>query len=101
MYNSCEGNFAKIERLLFKFLWNEKNEKIKRKHLMQNYENGGIRMVNIKTQLQTYRIKWVNRLILDNDMNWKIIPTFHFDKYGKHFALFTPFLQYGSCSAAD
>ena len=65
---------AKIERLLFQFLWNEKNEKIKRKQLTQNYKNGGIRIEDIKTQLQTFRIKWVNRLILDNDMNRKIIP---------------------------
>lgn len=32
---------AKIESLFFKFLWNDKNDKIKRKQLMQNYENGG------------------------------------------------------------
>ena len=45
-------------------------------------------MVDINAQLQTFRIKWVNRLISNTDMNWKIIPKFHFDKYGKNFSLF-------------
>ena len=55
---------------------------------MQNYENGGLNMVDLKTQLQTFQIKWVNRLISQDDMNWKIIPKFYFSKYGKNFALF-------------
>ena len=45
-------------------------------------------MIDIKTQLQTFQIKWVLRLISDNDTTWKIIPKFHFEKYGKNFALF-------------
>ena len=38
----------KIESLLFKLLWNDKNDKIKRKQLMQKYEYGGLKMVDIK-----------------------------------------------------
>ena len=79
---------AKIESLFFKFLWNDKPDKLKRKQLIQNYEKGGLRMIDIKTQLQTFQIKWVLRLISDNDTTWKIIPKFHFQKYGKNFALF-------------
>ena len=86
--SATQGIIAKIERLLFKFLWNDKNEKIKRKQLTQNYANGGLNMVDVKTQLQTFQIKWVNRLISQDDMNWKIIPKLYFAKYGKNFALF-------------
>lgn len=63
-------------------------KKIKRKQLKQNYENGGLNMVDIKTQLQTFQIKWINRLISHDDMNWKIISKTYFDKYGKIFTLF-------------
>ena len=79
---------AKIESLFFKFLWDEKPDKIKRKQLVQSYEKGGVSMIDINAQLQTFRIKWVNRLISNTDMNWKIIPKFHLDKYGKNFSLF-------------
>ena len=76
---------AKIESLFFKFLWDEQPDKIKRKQLVQSYEKGGVSMVDINAQLQTFRIKWVNRLISNTDMNWKIIPKFYFDKIWQKF----------------
>ena len=79
---------AKIESLFFKFLWNDKNEKIKRKQLTQNYENGGIKMADVKTQLKTIKIKWVNRLISGDEMNWKVIPKYYFNKYGNYYLVF-------------
>ena len=45
-------------------------------------------MPDIKSQLQTSQIKWINRLISKEDMSWKIIPTYYFDKYGKNLLLF-------------
>ena len=85
---------AKLEHLFFKFIWNDKPDKIKRKQLIQNYDKGGLRMVDIKTQLQTFQIKWVHRLVNGNDANYKTIPQFCFDKYGKHFSLFK--MNFGS-----
>ena len=79
---------AKIESLFFKFLWNDKNETIKQKQLTQNYENGGIKMADVKTQLKTIQIKWVNRLISGDEMNWKVIPKYYFNKYGNDFLVF-------------
>ena len=71
---------AKREHLLFKLIWNDKPDKIKRKQLTQKYDKGGLRMVDIKTQQQTFQIKWVHRLVNGNDANYKIIPQFYFDK---------------------
>ena len=51
-------------------------------------------MVDIKTQLQTFKIQCVHRLVTGNDANWKTIPQFYFDKYGKHFPLFK--MNFGS-----
>ena len=90
---TSEG-LAKLEHLFFKFIWNDKPDKIKRKQLTQNYDKCGLRMVDIKTQLQTFQIKWVHRLVNGNDANWKTIPQFYFDKYGKHFSLFK--MNFGS-----
>ena len=45
-------------------------------------------MADVRNQLKTFQIKWVNRLISDEEMNWKILPKFHFNKYGKNFLLF-------------
>ncbi|MCU7801185.1 MAG: reverse transcriptase family protein, partial [gamma proteobacterium symbiont of Lucinoma myriamae] len=79
---------SKLESLFFKFLWNDKNDKIKRKQMVQTYDKGGMKMVDIRTQLKTFQIKWVNRLIMNDNANWKIIPRYYFDKYGKDFIIF-------------
>ena len=36
-----------INGLFFDFLWNNKGDKIKRSTIIQNYANGGLRMIDI------------------------------------------------------
>lgn len=79
---------TKLETLLFRFLWKDKNDKIKRKQMIQSYENGGVKMIDVRSQLETFQIKWVQRLISPDDASRKSIPRFHFDKYGKNFCIF-------------
>lgn len=83
--NTPNEILTKLDRLFFKFLWNDKNDKVKRIQLKQPYENGGLKMVDVKQQLEIFRIKWFNRLITSENASWKIIPSFYFDKYGKEF----------------
>ena len=78
----------KIESIMYKFLWNDKNDKIKRKQMIQQYDKGGIKMIDIKTQLETFQIKWINRLITGENATWKIIPRYYTDKYGMNLLLF-------------
>ena len=78
----------KIETILYKFLWNDKNDKIKRKQMTQEYEKGGIKMIDVKTQLEIFQIKWVNRLISGEDAAWKTIPRYYTERYGKDFVIF-------------
>ena len=56
--------------------------------MIQKYENARGKMVNVRCQLDTFQIKWVNRLINTVDGTWKIIPQFYTDKYGKASLLF-------------
>lgn len=86
--NTPNEILTKLDRLFFKFLWNDKNDKVKRIQMKQPYENGGLKMVDVKQQLEIFRIKWVNRLITSENASWKIIPSFYFDKYGKEFLIF-------------
>ena len=83
-----DQNLNKTESLLFNFLWNDKNDKIKRKQLMQKYEYGGLKMEDIKAQLKSFQINLVNRLMNKENANWKSIPKLYFDKYRKDFLSF-------------
>ena len=56
--------------------------------MIQQYDKGGIKMIDIKTQLEKFQIKWIHRLITGENATWKIIPRYYSDKYGINFLLF-------------
>ena len=81
---------AKFKRLIFSFIWNNKQEKVKRVILCNDYSEGGLRMIDLDTYVQAIHISWIKRLI-DNknkNANWKVIPKFYFNKFGENYLIF-------------
>ena len=67
---------------MFKFIWNSKPDKIKRKELLQNYHNGGLRMLDIDLFINSLKSSWIKRLLNNkNNGQWKI---FYFNKINKY-----------------
>ena len=64
-----------LEKLKKIFLWNSSTVKIKHSTLVNEYEDGGIKNVDIEARLKATRLTWVCRLCDDNHYAWKIIPT--------------------------
>ena len=81
-----ENAITKINRLLYKFLWQRKFsnkkafEKIKRKVMESDISKGGLGMVNIRRIQEGFRIKWANTLLRDKGKKWTHIPTWHLEK---------------------
>ena len=53
-----------VNRLLFKFLW-KGNDKVTRLSAINEYENGGLKMI------QSLRLAWIKRIFGPNDGTWK------------------------------
>ena len=77
--------FKKLNTLFFKFIWNGGNDRVKRKYLLNNYSDGGLRMVDIETFSQAQKMVWAKHL-LDPDyksfwkhLELKILNTFSND----------------------
>ena len=51
-----------IKKKMFEFLWDGKPEKISRNTIIQSYEDGGLRMVDIDVYINTIKCSWVRRL---------------------------------------
>lgn len=51
-----------LNRIFFRFLWNNKSEKIKRKTLIGPKLEGGLDMVDIYIFTKTIRVKWIKHL---------------------------------------
>ena len=79
---------SNVKGRLFRFLWRNKRDKIKREGLDQRYDKGGLRMTDIETMIKALRLAWIPRLIQNGHPNWKFLPDRLFKKYGGlHFLL--------------
>ena len=66
--------YKKIESTLYKFLWSNKKDKVKRDSMIGDYPGGGLNMVHIESFGIAQQIFWVQKL-LDNryESIWKSI----------------------------
>jgi len=73
----------KIQR---KFLWGNNKPKIKHETLCNDYENGGLKSIDIISKIVSLQCSWVRRLYDKNFHPWKIIPLYLIEKqFGKSF----------------
>ena len=64
----------KINKYMFDFLWDAKPDKINRKTIIQDYENGGLKMIDLNIFITSIKAGWVKRLTnKDNVGDWKHI----------------------------
>ena len=63
-----------IKTKLFRFLWNNKKDKIKRESIYQEYDKGRIRMTDVEIMIKALRLAWIPRLLNPVNLNWKSIP---------------------------
>jgi len=54
-----------LEKILFNFLWNGKNDRINRKTVCQDYDAGGLKMLDIKSFLLSLKLSWLKRILLN------------------------------------
>ena len=67
---------------------NNKAEKNKRSILIGNKHDGGIEMPDISIFAKTLNMKWVKMLCIDDNANWKAIPNFFLNQFGKKLLIF-------------
>ena len=62
-----------LNLLLYKFLWDGKHDKIKKIWAGEDYEAGGLKIVNIKSFLSALEIGWLKHILCDNGKITKIL----------------------------
>ena len=60
----------KIEALHKDFIWNGKTPKVKHTTLICNYEDGGLKDIDIKSKLKSLHMSWIKRLYNQNFHPW-------------------------------
>ena len=68
-----DGKFLHdLDMLLYNFLWNGKQGKIKRPGARQDYEAGGLKMLDVKSFLSALKISWLKRILCGDGKLTKI-----------------------------
>ena len=60
--NPTEEDIKRINRIFYKFIWNNSADKIKRVKIVQGYHNDGLNMVDLKSFIKSLKISWLKRL---------------------------------------
>ena len=55
-----------LNQLLFKFLW-KGTDKVTRLSTINEYENGGLKMIDLESMIQSLRLAWIKRIFGAND----------------------------------
>ena len=68
-----------IERMFFKFLWNNGPDRIKRSIIVKNVREGGLRMINISYFIKALNISWFRRVIQNTENGaWYALSNINF-----------------------
>ena len=72
-----------IETKFYKFIWNGKPDKVKRKTLSKHYFEGGLHMIDIETFISAIKITWIRRLHNNLETPWASIATIYIGSINK------------------
>ena len=74
-----------IDQSIFKFLWG-KRDWIKRKSVINKLEEGGLSMIDLKTQICAIKAAWTSRIITDPDDHlWSYLRKLYLSKFGNDY----------------
>ena len=72
-----------INNIFYKFLWDGKGNKIKRSIMISDYENGGLRMLDLNSFDEALKLSWMRKYLnYNNSGKWKLLFDFQLDDYG-------------------
>ena len=78
-----EGIIKQLNGIFFRFLW-QSTDKIQRKILSNDYDMGGLKMIDIESQFHALKAAWIPRYLSDreNPSAWCIFPNLYFGYFG-------------------
>ena len=72
-----------IQGIFIKFLWDGKPDKIKRKVIINNYDEGGLKFPHIESFCMSLKMSWLYKLLDPLNISpWKILLLSYIEKYG-------------------
>ena len=67
-----------LEKIHKDFIWSGKKSKVKHTTLINDYSEGGLRDIDIKSKIKALQLSWIRRLYDNSFHPWKVIPNHFF-----------------------
>ena len=72
-----------IQNTFFRFLWDGKPDRVKRKVIINNIEEGGLKFIHIESFCKALKMSWVHKLLDPLNVSpWKVLLLSTLSKYG-------------------
>jgi len=68
-----------VKELIVNFMWDGKGKKIAYDVLIQNIQDGGLKLVDFESKVKTLKVSWIKRLTNSNDKHWTAAPAFFYN----------------------
>ena len=76
-----------LNRLLFKFLW-KSTDKVTRASTINDFEHGGLRMIDTDSVIVSLRLAWLKRIFNENGGTWKSYLCYLLECFGGLFFIY-------------
>ena len=63
--------------MFYKFIWNNKPDKIKRTIINKPYHQGGLKMIDLGTFIEALQLTWVKRFFADSGSQWSTLTEYN------------------------
>ena len=90
-----ESVLTEINSILFRFLWKKRNnnrkafEKVKRSVMCEEYDQGGLKMINVQQMQTSFLLQWAIKLCkAKEEEKWIVIPRLQLYRLGANYACF-------------
>jgi len=70
MVGASETFVCEVNKLIYNFLW-KGQDKVKRNVMVADYNNGGLKMIDINCTMRAQQIMWMRRFLLNYEHPWK------------------------------
>ena len=83
-----EGLVTKVNKIFYKFIWGN-SEKVQRKIINNDYDKGGLKMVDLDSQFSAIKAAWIPRYLNDckNLIPWTFLAKLYLHKLGNDNAI--------------
>ena len=80
---TCEPFIREINQIFFDFLWSGRGDKIKRNIMINDYPDGGLKMIDIQSFNKSLKTTWIKKYLDPNNRGkWKLFFEIELQPYG-------------------